>query len=388
MTPEEKMIESRRRIMLKWGEFNPILLRLALVEENEGFIEMMRTGYTDGKKLAYHPEFVTDLDAYQCDTFQVHEALHVALLHTFSQRVKWLAKEEQLLFWEAADHVVNNILLEAKFKPITPWVCDTKYQGWTLEAVFEDLRQNQKQQQQKGKGKGKGQGQGFDMHPEPIDENSLTAEEKAEYDKAKKEWAKALADAVAIAKQKGTLGANFEKLVNEAIEPVIPWPQILVDNLTRRLGHMDYTWQRPSRRGRSLGMYLPSSYDMQIDCVVFCIDTSGSMWNDPLLGQAFTEMKACCRQLKVRKVVLIEADDEVAREREVDDATILSTNVKGGGGTSFVHALAAGEKHEPNLIVYFTDLYGTFPKRCDFPVLWVTKTLDVEVPFGEVLRVR
>jgi predicted metal-dependent peptidase len=376
MNAYEKMQESRRRIMLKHGEFNPVVLRLELVED-DGPLNVFKTGYTDGKRLAFHPEFVDKLDPHQCDTFQLHEALHVALLHTFSQRVKWLAKKDQMLMWEACDHVVNNILVEGAFKPIKPWVCDTKYQGWTVEAVFEDLKKN-----------GKSHAQGFDIHLEPVDEAKLTSEEKAAYEKAKKEWQKALADVVAIAKQKGTLGASLEKLVNETLESVIPWPQILIDNLTRRLGHMDYTWQRPSRRGRSMDLYLPSSYDQQIDCVVFCFDTSGSMWDDPLLSQAFSEMKACCRQLKVKKVVLIEADIEVCREREVDDATMLSTDIKGGGGTSFKHALEAASKHEPNLICYFTDLYGDFPLTCEWPVLWVSKTKDVDVPFGELLLIK
>ena len=379
LEPMEKMVESRRRMLLKHGEFAPILMRLELSEETEGFIELMRTGYTEGRKLAFHPEFVDKLDPYQADTFQVHEALHVALLHCFSQRVKWLAKEDQNLFWQSADHVVNNILLEAGFKPILPWVCDTKYQGWTLEAVFEDLKQNQ---QSSGK-----QEQGFDDHAQPGDESQMTGAERQEYEKLKKEWQKALADVVAIAKQRGTLGAGLEKLVNETLESVIPWPQILIDNLTRRLGHMDYTWQKPSRRGRSMGLYLPSSYDLQVDCIVFCFDTSGSMWDDPLLPQAFSEMKALCRQMKVGKLVLIEADAEVCREREIDDATQLSTDIKGGGGTSFVDALEHAAIYQPNLVVYFTDLEGTFPDGFEYPLLWVTKSQH-NIPFGEVLRVK
>ena len=376
----EKMVESRRRMLLKHGEFAPILMRLELSEETEGFIELMRTGYTEGRKLAFHPEFVDKLDPYQADTFQVHEALHVALLHCFSQRVKWLAKEDQNLFWQSADHVVNNILLEARFKPILPWVCDTKYQGWSLEAVFEDLKQNQQNGQEQGQ-------QGFDDHAQPSDESQMTAQEKQEYEKLKKEWQKALADVVAIAKQRGTLGAGLEKLVNETLESIIPWPQILTDNLTRRLGHMDYTWQRPSRRGRSMGLYLPSSYDLQVDCIVFCFDTSGSMWDDPLLPQAFSEMKALCKQMKVGKLVLIEADAEVCREREIDDATMLSTDIKGGGGTSFVDALEHAAIYQPNLVVYFTDLEGTFPDSFEYPLLWVTKSQH-DIPFGEVLRVK
>lgn len=346
MSAIDAMIESRRRIMLKHGEFNPIILRLKLVEDASEF-NIFKTGYTDGKRLAFHPDLIAGLDHHQRDTFFIHEALHVALLHTFSQRIKWLVPEEKLLANVAMDHVVNNIALEAGFSPLPSkyWLCDQKYIGWTWEAVFEDLKQQAQQQQ-----KGKGQPGQFDLHPEPGDENQMTAEEKAEYAKLKKEWQKSLADMVTIAKQKGTLGAGLEKLVNEALESVIPWPQILVDNLTRRLGHMDYTWTRPSRRGRSLGMYLPSSYDLQVDCVVFCFDTSGSMWDDPLLPQGFAEMKAVCQRMKVKRMILIEADAEVAREREIEDATALSTDIKGGGGTHFGPALERAAGHEPNLI--------------------------------------
>ena len=39
-------------LLLKHGEFAPILMRLELSEEPEGFIELMRTGYTEGRKLA------------------------------------------------------------------------------------------------------------------------------------------------------------------------------------------------------------------------------------------------------------------------------------------------------------------------------------------------
>lgn len=378
MTPLDKMTESLRRLLLRHGHFAPIIMRLELVEETEGFIELMRTAYTQGRKLAFHPEFVDPLTQKQTDTLWLHEGLHCALLHCFSQRARWMSKDDQMAFWIAADHVVNNILEEAGFEKIDPWTCDPKYQGWTLEEVFEDVKKNRK---------AKGQG-GFDQHmlAEPGDDAS--PEERKAYEQLQREWKKALADMVTIAKQRGTLPASLERLVDDTLDSIIPWPRILVDHLTRRLGHTDYTWQRPSRRSRSMGMYLPSTFDQQVDCVVFCFDTSGSMWDDPLLPQGFSEMISCCQQINVKKLILIEADADVAREREIDDATALNRDIKGGGGTSFVQALERAESYNPNLIVYFSDLYGEFPEACLSPLLWVTRTTNVDPPVGEVLVIK
>lgn len=376
MDAMERMKDSRRRIMLKHGEFNPILLRLALIEDTSEK-NLYGTGYTDGKVLAFHPAFLDQLDKDQIDTFQLHECFHVAFLHCFSQRTKWLREEDLMLFFEAEDHVVNNLLAEAGFKalPANFWICNTDYAGWSLEQVFEDLKK-----------RGKKAKQTVDAHFQAADESTMNEEEKAEFRKAQKEWQKALADVITIAKQKGTLGANMQKMVDEALESVIPWTRILVNNLHRRMGRTEATWSRPSRRGRVLDMYLPSTYDLQVDCVVFIFDTSGSMWGDPLLPQGFSELKALCNQMRVKRTVLIEADEAVSREEEVEDVTLLSTEIKGGGGTSFVHALKAAEAYEPTLTVYFTDLAGTFPEDYPYPLIWVTHE-DSQAPIGETMKI-
>ena len=381
----EMMEESRQRLLLRHGEFGPIILRLILREGGPDGIVIppgFRTAWTDGKTLGFFPEFMEKLacpdcggNACQYDTIQIHEGLHVALLHSFSQRSNGLRDNDLQLFFEAEDHVVNNIALEAGFHPIKGWVCDTKYAGWSLEEVFEDL----KKQGRKGQ-------QTTDYHLTPVDENSLSAEEKAELEQLKREWKQALTDVVTLAKQKGTLGAGLQKLLDETLESKVPWVRILVDKLTRTLGHNDTTWSRPSRRGRVLDIYLPSCYDQKVDCVAFLFDTSGSMWNDPLLREAFTEMKACLEQVHVKRGVLIEADVEVTREEVIEDRTLLSTTVKGGGGTSFVHALKAAEAYEPQLTVYFTDMCGDFPRDYPYRLLWVTKS-DIIAPLGETMKI-
>lgn len=371
----EKMIESRKRLLLKYGEFSPILLRLELKDSDHPLNLPFRTAYTDGQVLGFFPEWIDKLVCPQCggndcqyDTIQFHENMHCALLHCFSQRTQLMREEDLALFFEAEDHIVNNIALEAGFHPIKGWICDIKYSGWTLEETFEDLKQTGRKGQRT-----------VDVH--------LSSDQSNGSIKLSKEWQKALADALILAKQKGTLGNSLSKLVDETLESQIPWPRIVVDHLQRRLSKCEQTWKRPSRRSRAMGLYLPDSYAYVIECLVFCFDTSGSMWEDPLLSQGFAELKSCLSQINVQRAILIEADTQITREEEIYDTTLLSSNVSGGGGTSFVEALQRAETYNPDLIVYFTDLECDFPQRCESRVLWITRSRK-KIPFGEKIIIK
>jgi predicted metal-dependent peptidase len=66
---------------------------------------------------------------------------------------------------------------------------------------------------------------------------------------------------------------------------------------------------------------------------------------------------------------------------------------KGGGGTDFrpfFEKLNECEDRElPQLAIYLTDGYGTFPKQPDYPVLWVVNVGGLpskQIPCGEVIR--
>jgi predicted metal-dependent peptidase len=66
---------------------------------------------------------------------------------------------------------------------------------------------------------------------------------------------------------------------------------------------------------------------------------------------------------------------------------------KGGGGTDFrpfFEKLNECEEDElPQLAIYLTDGFGTFPKQPDYPVLWVVNVGGLpskQIPCGEVIR--
>ena len=60
----------------------------------------------------------------------------------------------------------------------------------------------------------------------------------------------------------------------------------------------------------------------------------------------------------------------------------------GGGGTSFLPAFGwvAAERLRPDLLLYFTDAAGDFPRQApDYPVVWLVKGRG-KVPWGERIQ--
>jgi len=89
------------------------------------------------------------------------------------------------------------------------------------------------------------------------------------------------------------------------------------------------------------------------------------------------------------KVTLLACDNHVAEnapwEYEPWDTMELPTDMEGGGGTDFrpVFDWVEHENRSPNMLVYFTDGAGEFPKLPpNYPVIWLVKGKGV-VPWGE-----
>ena len=66
----------------------------------------------------------------------------------------------------------------------------------------------------------------------------------------------------------------------------------------------------------------------------------------------------------------------------------MPSKIKGGGGTSFVPVFEWAEKQDrqPELLVYFTDAEGQFPKQepvC--PTIWLVKG-KAKVPWGQRIQ--
>jgi predicted metal-dependent peptidase len=195
-----------------------------------------------------------------------------------------------------------------------------------------------------------------------------------------------MAGAAQQAMQAGKLAGSLRKLVDHLLQPQLPWRMLLARYMTAS-SRDDYSYMRPSRReGDAI---FPSLRSAQTDIVVV-LDTSGSI--KPAEMQEFvTEIDAIKGQVRAR-ITLHACDAALAKEGpwvfEPWEEFELPGNIHGGGGTRFTpvfeHLDAQGDA--PDLLVYFTDAEGEFPKlEARFPVIWLVKGRG-KVPWGQRIQ--
>lgn len=170
----------------------------------------------------------------------------------------------------------------------------------------------------------------------------------------------------------------------------LDWRSLLRNFILENVRH-DYSWLPPNRRYLRRGILLPR-LDGEGGTVAVVVDTSGSMQGDQVEA-CFDEVRSCMEAVPGMEVLLVQCDAEVQDSRQVQHPDELETvDVQGFGGTDFQPAFRHIEQREDRdgldvqVVVYLTDLHGTFPARePGWPVLWVA-TSDEEVPFGRRVR--
>jgi predicted metal-dependent peptidase len=124
--------------------------------------------------------------------------------------------------------------------------------------------------------------------------------------------------------------------------------------------------------------------------VVVVLDSSGSIRKEDYL-RYLGEIQAMKKRTNAQ-VYAIVADAAIQSVQEIKDvADILSVEFKGRGGTDFRPALALAADLDADLVVYLTDLMGTFPDETPaFPVIWTHPGSEIPdgytPPFGRVLH--
>ncbi|MCB1761867.1 MAG: hypothetical protein KDI27_01850, partial [Gammaproteobacteria bacterium] len=144
---------------------------------------------------------------------------------------------------------------------------------------------------------------------------------------------------------------------------------------------------RPSRREGDF--ILPSLRSQQIDLIV-ALDTSGSIDDDDC-EQFLSEVDALKGQVRAR-VTLLACDALLSDQGpwifEPWEELKLPQSFRGGGGTSFKPVFDWVEQHglRPEVLIYFTDAEGEFPKNePDYPVIWLVKGKE-KVPWGQRIQ--
>ncbi len=409
---ETKLSAARTRLILDKPFLGALVLRLPMTKADP---KWCKTTATDARKFYYNEQYIDSLTLDQTQFMLAHEALHCALSH-FARREHRIKHH-----WDVAcDYAVNPLLLKDGLKAPAGSLYLAEFDGMTAEEIYpqiddlddepetldqhmydndepdaqsgssgdqeqKDNKKDQQNQQQPQDQDEEGGGQSSEAELDPNrggapQPKPLTAAEK---EQLQIQWQQRLAGAAQQAMQAGKLGSGWARLVDHLLQPKLPWRMLLAKYMSA-VARDDYNYSRPSRReGEAI---LPSLRTSQIEVLV-ALDTSGSIQKDEMM-EFVSEIDAIKGQVRAR-VTLLACDAQLAEgcpwEFEPWEEFSLPKDIKGGGGTRFtpVFEWAGKRDRAPDLLVYFTDAAGEFPKvEPHFPVLWLVKGKGT-VPWGQ-----
>lgn len=396
----------------------------------DSIVAGVETAQTDGKWIAWGPEFFDSLSDSQLVTVKCHEVCHPMLGHLWRAPVG--------CDWElwniATDHEVNLMLKEFSAtltgkgqpdpfpfpEPVGAYCADPRFSGMAAERIYAILESERRQGDGGGGGKpgakaaaggGSSAGQsggasnkvspkgcqGPSPVPKPHSMPSFGqmaqpkttpagSQEAAQAKRDAADWQNALIQAVQSMKGRGDLPGSLSRLVDGLVNPVVPWPSLLRSWLREQCAD-DWCFSTPDMCMGDSGFILPSLRSEKMGPVVFGSDWSGSTYS-ALVEKFHVEKQACLDELRPSKLVDIGFDTRVVWEREYTPGDTVTRDIKGGGGTCFKDFFrrCAELQPAPKCAVILTDLDGSFPDEAPgFPVIWVTWTKDGEAPFGQVV---
>jgi predicted metal-dependent peptidase len=405
---ETKLSAARTKLILDKPFLGALVLRLPMVAADPRWC---KTTATDARSFYYNADYIDALTLDQTQFALAHEALHCALSH-FARR-----QHRDRHRWDVAcDLAINPLLIDEGLTPVQDALFLEEYKGMTAEEIYPCLdeadsmqphddhvydqdsgeqggspgsggdrgeggagKATQEDKDNKGGG-GKPQeqpqdGKGGAPKPEPLSHE--------ERERLSVQWRQRMAGAAQQALQAGKMGGALARLIDHLLQPQLPWRMLLAKYMTAT-ARDDYNYSRPSRReGDAI---FPSLRSSEIDIVV-ALDTSGSV-SDKEMGEFLAEIDAIKGQVRAR-VTLHACDAQLAEDGpwicEPWEEFKLPREFKGGGGTSFRPVFDWLERADrrPDLLVYFTDADGEFPRQEPaYPVIWLVKGKE-KVPWGQ-----
>jgi predicted metal-dependent peptidase len=320
-----------------------------------------------------------------------HEYAHVILHHC------WVRLPEKINDNIAADIEINQL----------PWVeldksTFIKDKGMTYEKFkLEDSKSREWYYNHlpKGNGKGKGKGKGkngTNGYPAPGsnegdnegDNSGSTIDSHETWkpdDIAEDTWRQIVQEMIEQAKSQGTLGGDMVEYIESKWKKFKPLDQVIKRVIQKHISQAIEEGQTRTRPSRRYPM-LPGVKDMYGPKIVWAIDTSGSMSTKEL--QIITGVM---RWLHKRiKFDLIQCDAGIT-DVKIGGRITAKLAVKGRGGTDFRPVFKWIEdkyKSKIDLLIYATDLQGTFPdNKPPYQTVWLA-TEAGEVPFGKKILIR
>ena len=386
----ERLITARVGLLLRHSFFGNLATRLQMINADE----WCSTAATDGKRFYYNSRFIMMLKTKEVEFLVGHEVLHVVYDHMGRRGTR----DPQL--WNIADDYCVNADLKrhrvGEFITTVPCLYESKYDGMTAEAVYDDLYDKAEKididklidqmldDHMDGDSEGDGEGEDDEDGEGKGKRPKMSPEER---EQARQEMKQAIIQAAQSA-EAGSVPKGVERLIKSVTNPVMPWRELIQTNLTSAI-RTDYSWMRPSRRGWHMDAVMPGMTPGEEIDVDIAIDMSGSI--SDAQAQAFlAEIAGMMDAFDGYRVHVFCFDTDIYNPADYTSENMDSIDEyepKGGGGTDFdaVFDYLKEAGRVPNRLIVFTDGYpcGSWgdPDYCD--TTWIIHgDTDPNPPFG------
>ena len=364
----DKMTKARGQLMLWHAFFATLMLKMPLVESTT-----IPTMATDGKTIWFNPSFVDGMTVNETVFVCCHEVMHCVFQHMLRRGERDPQK------WNiAADYVINDMLIKAgvgSMPSIGLNDPDLVARGKDTIGVYNLLPDNPSGGGGGASGNGTALDEVMDAPGDPSEAAAMAAEIKA-----------AVAQASNAAKMRGQMPADLARMVDELLNPKVPWQEVLRRWMTAKVKD-DYSYANLNQVYLTYDLLVPTRDGEGMGEVVIAVDTSGSI-GPKQLAEFAAEMRAILGDCKPKRTHVVYFDSRVQHHDQFGPDEELTVAAHGGGGTAFSPIFDYIDKEgvEPAVAVVLTDLccndFGPAPA---YPVLWAT-TDPGKAPWGEIVE--
>ena len=232
----DKIIVARVGLLLRHPFFGNMATRLILKEA----LDWCPTAATDGKHLFYSVPFFAKMSNKEVEFVIAHEILHCVYDHMTRREDR-----DPQIHNIAADYIVNNTLVRDGIgeKPRDiPIFQDFKYDGWTSEAVYDDIYKKYDEEELKQLGKLLDEHIDWDKDSKdnPIKNGAKGKKgnkpfySKEELSKIRDQIKENMISA-AQAAGAGNVPKEVERMIKELTEPKMTWRELLRTQIQSQL---------------------------------------------------------------------------------------------------------------------------------------------------------
>lgn len=396
--------KARARLLVRAPFLGSIALGLGWIEAAE-----VGTMATDGSAIWFNAGWCEHQGVAKIIGVIAHEVLHVVNKHHLRRG------DRQPKLWNvAADLLINRLLVEDGYDLPADLLFDRerRFAGLPTETIYARLLEEQRRQSgQPGENGSTGPDNfrdGAPPEPENVERadsggiaparhwgevRDLTTPSGAPLAPSQGRRAESDLDlhirqAAAAAKRAGKLGGTLEEMIAVATDHT-DWRDRFRSAFDGTL-RGEASWSRPNRRFIQHGLYLPGWRRTGPGRLAFVLDTSGSI-SARELSVYTAAVLGILEETAPEEIALIQCDTEIRHVEYLKPGDGFSKiEVHGRGGTRFQPAFdwVAESGFAPSAVVYATDLFcSDVPKDPGLPVIWLTPTRGIAMPFGEIVEV-